>query len=307
MVIRLDENAYGKNAIKLSKIIRFPDRHEIRHISVNISLRGDFDAVHTNGDNTKVLPTDTMKNTVYALAKDQFTASIEEFGLCLVDHFLSNNPQVATVKAGLTEYTWQRMSFDGTPHPHSFVNGGSEKHEATVTKSRQDLVLSSGLKDLLILKTTDSGFENYIKDQYTTLKATADRIFSTQCDVTWTYEGLPSDPTHLYNGIRQNLLHPFATHKSLSVQHTLYAMGENVLKSFPAVKEITLKMPNKHHILFNLQQFGMDNNNEVFIATDEPSGYITGTLSRSYSPPSFSSMISAAMLTAITSAFSLLM
>lgn len=281
MVIRLDENAYGKNAINLSKIIRFPDRHEIRHITVNISLQGDFDTVHTKGDNTKVLPTDTMKNTVYALAKDQFTASIEEFGLCLVDHFLSNNPQVTKVKASLTEFTWQRLSFDGTPHPHSFINGGSEKHETTVTKDRQDLVLSSGLKDLLILKTTDSGFENYIKDQYTTLVATADRIFSTQCDITWTYEGLPSDPTLLYKEIRENLLRTFSTHKSLSVQHTLYAMGENVLQSFPAVKEISLKMPNKHHILFNLQQFGIDNNNEVFIATDEPYGYITGTLSRS--------------------------
>ena len=281
MVIRLDENAYGKNAINLSKVLRYPDRHEIRHISVNISLKGDFDTVHTHGDNTKVLPTDTMKNTVYALAKDQFTASIEEFGLCLVDHFLSNNPQVKEVKASLTEHAWQRMSFDGTPHPHSFVNGGTEKHEAIVTRNRQDLVLSSGIKDLLILKTTDSGFENYIKDKYTTLKETADRIFSTQADINWTYDGLPSNPSRLYTDIRDRLLQTFATHKSLSVQHTLYAMGEDVLKNFAPVKEITLKMPNKHHILFNLQQFGADNNNEVFIATDEPYGFITGTLSRS--------------------------
>lgn len=281
MVIRLDENAYGKNAINLSKVLRYPDRHEIRHISVNISLTGDFDTVHTHGDNTKVLPTDTMKNTVYALAKDQFTASIEEFGLCLVDHFLSNNPQVTEVKASLTEHAWQRMSFDGISHPHSFVNGGTEKHEAIVTRNRQDLVLSSGIKDLLILKTTDSGFENYIKDKYTTLKETADRIFSTQADISWTYDGLPSNPSRLYTDIRDRLLQTFATHKSLSVQHTLYAMGEDVLKNFAPVKEITLKMPNKHHILFNLQQFGADNNNEVFIATDEPYGFITGTLSRS--------------------------
>jgi urate oxidase len=281
MVIRLNENAYGKNAINLSKVIRYPDRHEIRHISVNISLKGDFDTVHTHGDNTKVLPTDTMKNTVYALAKDQFTASIEEFGLCLVDHFLSNNPQVTEVTAGLTEHSWQRMSFDGIPHPYSFVNGGTEKHEAIITRNRQGLVLTTGIKDLLILKTTDSGFENYIKDKYTTLKETADRIFSTQADITWTYDGLPSDPGCLYTNIRESLLLSFATHKSLSVQHTLYAMGEDVLKNFPPVKEITLKMPNKHHILFNLQQFGTDNNNEVFIATDEPYGFITGTLSRS--------------------------
>ncbi len=280
MVIRLEENAYGKNAINLSKVIRYPDRHEIRHIAVNISLKGDFDSAHTHGDNTKVLPTDTMKNTVYALAKDQFTASIEEFGACLADHFLSNNPQVTAVNVILTEHTWSRMSFNGIPHPHSFVNGGTEKHEAVITKNHGNTILSAGIKDLLVLKTTDSGFENFIKDKYTTLKETADRILSTQADITWTYESLPTDPGRLYTSIRENLLHTFANHKSDSVQHTLYAMGEDILKNFPPVKTITLKMPNKHHILFNLQQFGADNNNEIFIATDEPYGFITGTLSR---------------------------
>lgn len=281
MDIRLDKNAYGKNAIHLSKIIRRSGRHDIRQISVNIALEGDFETVHTAGDNAKVLPTDTMKNTVYALAKDHFTTSIEAFGLYLADYLLINNPQVTKVTISLSEYCWTRMTFNGAPHPHSFVNGGSEKHEALISKSRGETILSAGISDLLILKTTDSGFEHYIKDKYTTLKETSDRIFSTQCDITWLYGTTPSDPESLYQSIRENLLHTFATHKSLSVQHTLYAMGDAVLKSFPDVTEITLKMPNKHHILFNLQQFGMDNNNEIFIATDEPYGYITGTLSRS--------------------------
>jgi len=281
MDIRLDKNAYGKNAIHLSKIIRHPDRHEIRHISVNIALQGDFETVHTIGDNSKVLPTDTMKNTVYALAKDHFTTSIEEFGLHLADHFLTNNSQVSDVTISLTEYCWQRMTFDGVPHPHSFVNGGSEKHEALVIQDRRKTDLSAGINDLLILKTTDSGFEHYIKDKYTTLKETSDRIFSTQCDITWKYDSVPPGPGQRYKAIRENLLHTFANHKSLSVQHTLYAMGDAVLKTFPDIKEITLKMPNKHHILFNLEQFNIKNHNEIFIATDEPYGYITGTLTRS--------------------------
>jgi urate oxidase len=304
-MIKLERNAYGKNAINLSKIIRHPNQHEIRHISVNILLQGDFETAHTLGDNTQVLPTDTMKNTVYALAKDHFTASLEEFGIYLAGHFLSHNPQVAEVMTELTEFCWNRMVFDGEPHPHSFVNGGSEKHETVVIRNRQELSVTSGIKDLLILKTTDSGFENYIRDQYTTLKPTADRIFSTKCEVTWKYtlpgagesahpsSGSASSPhsltsttapapcfTALYEGIRLNLLHTFATHNSLSVQHTLYAMGENVLAAFGDVQEVTLKMPNKHHILFNLEQFGIDNRNEIFIATDEPYGYITGTVTR---------------------------
>jgi urate oxidase len=286
MITRMESNAYGKNAINLSKIHRYPDRHEIRHISVNISLQGDFETAHTIGDNTKILPTDTMKNTVYALAKDHFNASIEAFGLYLVDYFLSHNPQLSAATAELIEFCWTRMVFDGQPHPHSFVNGGSEKHEAIVIQDRQNVSVTTGIKDLLILKTTDSGFSNYIKDQYTTLKETDDRIFSTQCDISWKYQASSSatlaslDFTGLYTSIRNNLLQTFSSHKSLSVQHTLYAMGENILQKFAAVKEITLKMPNKHHILFNLEQFGMDNQNEIFIATDEPYGYIIATLVR---------------------------
>jgi len=286
MITRLDKNAYGKNAINLSKIIRHPDRHEIRQLSVNILLQGDFETVHTTGDNAKVLPTDTMKNTVYALAKDHFSDSPEEFGIYLADYFLSQNPQVTEVKTELTEFCWSRMVFDGKPHPHSFLHGGSEKHSVCIIQNRHGISITSGIKDLLILKTTDSGFENYIRDQYTTLKETADRIFSTECDIAWKYKTgqtdltAQQDFTSLYEHIRLNLLHTFSSHKSLSVQHTLFAMGENVLKEFGAVREITLKMPNRHHILFNLEQFGVDNNNEIFIATDEPYGYITGTVIR---------------------------
>jgi urate oxidase len=280
MNIRLGNNAYGKNAINLSKVIRHGDRHEIRQISVNISLQGDFGTVHTIGDNSKVLPTDTMKNTVYVLAKDHFTDSLEEFGLVLADHFLSHNQQVSEVKASLTEYCWSRMVFDGTPHPHAFLNGGSEQHTAQIIKNRQATTMETGIKDLLILKTTDSGFENYIKDRYTTLKETADRILATQCEATWIYYAPQPDFTAAYESIRKDLLQTFSDHKSLSVQHTLYAMGEKVLENFGTVKEISLRMPNKHHILFNMEPFGLENKNEVFMATDEPYGYITGTVTR---------------------------
>jgi urate oxidase len=281
MAIHLQKNAYGKNAINLSKVIRHPDHHEIRHLSVDIALEGDFEAAHTAGDNSSILPTDTMKNTVYAFARQHLTASIEAFGLILAGHFLEHNPPVCDVRITLTEYCWKRLLVEGIPHPYAFINGGSEKHIAIVSKSRQNLLLSAGIDDLLILKTTDSGFEGYIRDQYTTLKETADRILSTSCNIRWDYDRAPEDPDATYNAIRQDLLRSFAWHKSLSVQHTLYAMGESVLRAFPEVTTITLQMPNKHHILFNLQPFGLDNNNEVFIATDEPYGLISGTVSRS--------------------------
>jgi len=280
MSIKLGRNTYGKNAVNLSKIIRHPDYHEFRQISVNVILEGDFETVHTIGDNSKVLPTDTQKNTVYALAKEHFVSSIEAFGLYLANYFITNNPQISQSRIELTEHAWNQMTFNGSVHPHSYISGGSEKHTATVTQGQQGIEVTSGISDLLILKTTDSGFEHYIKDQYTTLKETSDRIFATQCEVSWKYDSSNVLFTELFAGIRTTLLQTFADHQSLSVQHTLYAMGEAVLSKFAAVKEITIKMPNKHHILFNLEQFGMDNRNEIFIATDEPYGYITGTVVR---------------------------
>jgi len=280
MAIKLGKNTYGKNAVNLSKIIRHPDYHEFRQISVNVVLEGDFETAHTIGDNTKILPTDTQKNTVYALAKEHFTSSIEAFGLYLANYFVSNNTQVSQARIELTEATWRRMVFNGAQHPHAYISGGNEKHTAVIVQNQRGIDVAAGIGDLLILKTTDSGFENYIKDQYTTLKETSDRIFATQCEAQWIYDSSNVLFTELYTGIRTTLLQTFADHKSLSVQHTLYAMGEAVLEKFGAVKEISLKMPNKHHILFNLQQFDMDNRNEIFIATDEPFGYITGTVIR---------------------------
>jgi len=280
MSIKLGKNTYGKNAVNLSKIIRHPEYHEFRQISVNIVLEGDFVTAHTRGDNSRLLTTDTQKNTVYALAKEHFVSSIEAFGLYLANYFFSNNPQISQVCIELTEHNWKRMRFNGTEHPHAYCSGGNEKHTATVVQNKSGIEVMAGITDLLILKTTDSGFENYIKDQYTTLKETSDRIFATECEASWVYNSSNILFVELFNGIRTTLLQTFSDHQSLSVQHTLYAMGEAVLNKFASVNEISLKMPNKHHILFNLEQFGMDNKNEVFIATDEPYGYITGTVVR---------------------------
>lgn len=280
MKIKLGRNAYGKNAINFSKIIRHADHHEFRQVSVNVSLAGDFESAHTEGNNSKILATDTQKNTVFALAKEHFVSGIEEFGLYLADYFLSNNPQVSQVTVQLVEHLYSRIYLDGKPHPHAFISSGAEKHTAAIVQDAAGVVVTAGLKDLLILKTRDSGFEHYIKDRYTTLKETNDRILATQCEATWVYYTNESDFTAQYNSIRSVIINTFAGHNSLSLQQTLYAMGEAVLTENKNVKEISFKMPNKHHILFNLEQFGMENNNEIFIATDEPYGYITATIER---------------------------
>ena len=280
MKLTLKTNAYGKNAVNLSKIIRHSDYHEFRQISVDVSLQGDFDTAHTLGDNTNILPTDTQKNTIYALAKDHFTGSIEDFGLYLANHFIENNSQIAQAKIHIIEHPWTRMAFDGTAHHHAYTGGGSEKRTTTIRQTAAGITVTSGIKDLLILKTTDSGFTGYIKDKYTVLKETTDRILATQCEANWTYTSHTLDFTPLFDTLRETMLKTFAHHKSLSIQQTLLAMGSAVLEANDVVSEISLIMPNKHHIPFNLEQFGLENNNDIFIATDEPYGYITGTVVR---------------------------
>lgn len=281
MPIILDGNNYGKSRVRLVKVIRHRDRHDIKDISVNIQFEGDFQSIHKAGDNSKVLPTDTMKNTVYALAKDHCLDQIEEFGLKLVEHFLGSNPQASRVRIGLSENLWTRITIGGQPHRHSFTRSGNESRTAAVSATRQNVSVESGIQDLVVLKTSGSGFEGFLKDRFTTLKETSDRILATAIEATWLYKGekdIAFGPC--WHGIRQTILETFAEHDSRSVQHTLYAIGETVLKTHQQIAEIRLSMPNKHCLLVDLAPFGLANNNEIFLPVDEPYGLIEAKLQR---------------------------
>lgn len=284
MPAALISNNYGKSRVRIVKVTRNGERHDLIEISVDIQLKGNFERVHTEGDNSNVLPTDTMKNTVYVLAKKHAFPSIEEFGMILADHFLKAHPDITSTTISLHETPWKRINSikDGKqePHPFSFVHGGNERQTTTVSSTRSGHVIESGLNDLTILKTTDSGFENFIRDQYTTLKETKDRIFATSMNVRWRFTGSQHNFSDARRTIRQALLEKFSHHYSPSVQQSLFVMGEAALDRCSAIDEISLSMPNKHCLLFNLEQFGMENKNEIFIPTDEPHGLIEGTLRR---------------------------
>ena len=282
----LGQNSYGKSSVRLMKVTRLPDRHELKEVNVNIQFEGAFEKVYTVGDNRNVLPTDTMKNTVYALAKDHPLHCIEEFGVSLSEHFLKNNPDVSKVTIELVESRWDRIPMSGAgsqpaPHSWSFTGGASEKRTSLVTRTRTTIAIRSGISDLLILKTTGSAFKQYVKDQYTTLKETDDRILATNAEVQWLYKNDKADFDDCFQNIRRSLLEAFANHESLSVQHTLYAMGDAALKACSDVSEISLTMPNKHCLLVDLTPFGMQNKNEIFVPTSEPHGLISGTIKRS--------------------------
>jgi urate oxidase len=281
MSVRIVQNNYGKSRVRLMKVARRGEQHELQDVTVNIAFEGEFTEVHTVGDNSAVLPTDTMKNTVYALAWE--TTEIEEienFALRLADYFLTHNRQVARVVIEITENAWARIAVGDEPHPHSFTKSGDEKRTATISATRDGATVESGVEDLVVLKTTQSGFVGFIKDRYTTLPETPDRILATSIKASWRYARPDAATGDIWRGVRQTILEAFAGHDSLSVQHTLHAMGEAVLEKFPDVAEISFSLPNIHCLPVDVSRFGLKNDNRIFVPTSEPHGLIEARLTR---------------------------
>jgi urate oxidase len=280
----LGENAYGKSGIRLVKLARRGERHEIRDLTVAVRFEGKFESAHADGDNSDVLPTDTMKNTVYALAKDHRLDAIEPFALDLAAHFLDNNPPVSRVEIAISERTWERLTVGAVANPHAFRRAGEERRLARIVRERGTTEaaarVEAGLSDLTILKSANSAFSGFLRDRYTTLRETEDRIFATAVTAWWRYREPDLSWGATREAVRRTLLETFAEHESASVQHTLHAMGEAVLEHHSEVEEVRLTLPNKHHLLVDLSPFGLENRNEIFVATEEPYGLIEATLRR---------------------------
>ena len=251
-------------------------------MTVAVTLEGDFADAHEKGDNARVLPTDTMKNTVYALAAEHPLDSIEGFGLDLSRHFLEGAAAPRRVRISVTQHPWERIPKDGgAPHPSAFLRPGLERRTARVARTREGASVEAGLEGLVVMKSTGSAFAGFLRDRYTTLKDAHDRIFATSVWARWTYLQTDLAWELLARTVRRTLLETFASHDSASVQHTLHAMGEAILERHPEVGEIELALPNKHHIPVDLTPFGLENRNEIFVATEEPYGDIRATLKRS--------------------------
>ena len=274
----LSWNRYGKSRIRLVKVRRAGGIHDIVDLTVDVRLEGAFEPVYVDGDNTPCLATDTMKNTVYAMARTDPIEHAEVFAQRLADHF-SSKPAVERARISIAEQRWDRLAANGRPHPHAFVQAGDEHWTAVVTREAGASRVVSGLAHLVVLKTAESAFSGFPRDAFTTLPDTDDRLLATSITASWTYREGTTD-FGVRDRIRAALLGTFAAHRSRSVQHTLYAMGEAALAAAADATEITLTLPNRHHLLVDLAPFGLDNPNEIFVATDQPYGVIEATIKR---------------------------
>src|SRR5438876_11110602 len=274
MAAALVHNAYGKSQVRLTKVQRRSDRDGLTDRSSDGRLDGDFAAAFTDGDNRQIVATDTMKNVVYALARDHDLAAPETFGLILGRHFLDSYPQVTSAGIYLTVQPWQRVEAAGQPQPHAFVAGPPGRQWRLAVLTRKRAQVTAGIERLPLVKTADSAFRGFYRDNFTTLPEVDDRIMATDLTAEWLYAGVEVNWDESYATVYRALVETFAGHRSLGVQQTLYAMGEAALAACPPMSEITLTMPNRHRVLVDLSPFERDNPNEVFVTTDEPFGMI---------------------------------
>jgi urate oxidase len=278
----LGENRYGKSRVRVMMVERNGERHRVHEWNVEVWLKGDFQSCFEDGDNSRILPTDTMKNTVYCLARLSKADTMEGFAAELVTYLVENNPQVDEAGASISAAPWVPLFAGGQQHGTAFMQAGIARDTTTVILPRNGSTkVVSGFKDLAILKTAKSGFAGYIKDKLTTLKETHDRLFGTLAAGDWIYAAESVDHKAARRRILDALLHSFAVHDSLSVQQTLFAMGNAALEVEPSIAEIHLSMPNKHCNLLDLTPLGLDNPNHIFVPTDEPHGSIEASVRRS--------------------------
>ena len=280
------QQSYGKSRVRLTKVKRTTDVHEITELSVDVELDGDFEAAYADADNSLVLPTDTMKNTVYAFARELDPGDLEKFAWTLGCHFIESFPHVSTAVVRIEERPWKRATFNGKGHPHLFLGTSNERGscEAVIVRGEDDDEpegsFTAGIRGLALLKTTESGFSDFLKDEWTTLTETDDRILATTLEAAWSYNAMAEDWRATRQEIRETLIEEFGARFSPSVQATLYEMADAVLEAHPVVEQISLNMPNQHRLLVDLDALGLDNPNLLFQPVDEPFGNISASIER---------------------------
>jgi urate oxidase len=283
--IILGKNQYGKAENRVVRIYRDTPRHEIHDINVSTCLRGDFSAAHLAGDQSQVLPTDTQKQTAYAYAKEKGLKSIEDYGLALARHFVHDVEPVQGARIEIDEYAWQRAVVDGAEHDHTWIRTGQEIRTAAITVDAEGEWVVGGLKEMTILKSTGSEFANFLTDPYTILEPTHDRVMATSLTAQWRFTSTDVDWDATFEGVKTQLVKQFAVVQSRALQQTLFEMGKAVLETYPGIAEVRLAAPNKHHFVYDLSPFGVENDNEVFNADDRPYGFIQATVTRDDAPP----------------------
>jgi urate oxidase len=276
----LVSNRYGKGRVRVMRVDRSGNQHDVRELDIKVLVEGDFARAYTNADNSRLLSTDTMKNLINVVAREQLGLDKELFCSAVADKLLECYPQIDAVSLSAKETKWNRLLFSGRPHPHGFVLDANGNPNVVLKATRTTRSVSSGIIGFTFMKSTGSGWDNFARDPYTTLVETQDRICATSMDASWTWSATPVDFAGANARILSTMIEVFATTYSAGVQDSLFRMGEAALAATSEIASISMTCPNKHYLPIDLSPFNLDNVNQVFVPTDEPHGQIECTVAR---------------------------
>lgn len=278
--MKLVSQNYGKARVRLCKVLRDGPVHSVKELTVRIALEGEFAASYQSGDNSCIVPTDSMKNAINVLAYHHLGVDNEPFALAVADHFLNRYAQVTKAVVEIEERSWSRLVVGGAPHPHSFAQTQRATPLVRLVQTRTSTKLESGVQDFTLLKTTGSGFSGFATCEHTTLPPTEDRLLATTLKARWTWNAEPASYQATTDAFLRAVVVPFAGKHSPSVQATLWEMAAAAFEACPEIQEITLTLPNHHYFTQNLRAFGIDNTNVLMLPSEEPHGQIEATISR---------------------------
>ncbi|KAF2262637.1 uricase [Lojkania enalia] len=285
---------YGKDNVRLYKVDK-DERSGVQSVveqTVRVLLEGDIETSYTQADNSVVVATDTQKQTVYILAKQNPISPPEQFAAVIGEHFTKTYPHIHAAHVKIIQHRWTRMTVDGKPHPHSFFRDGEEVRVVeALTRENQGVSIRSKIEKLLVLKSTGSAFHGFHRDEYTQLPETWDRILSTEVEAGWQwklFKSLPEvksvDFDAAWKAARDITLNTFATDNSASVQNTMYKMCDQILAAVPLVEAVDYSLPNKHYFEIDLSWHkGLKNTGKdatVYAPQSNPNGLIQCTVTR---------------------------
>ncbi|GLA08688.1 hypothetical protein AnigIFM60653_010484 [Aspergillus niger] len=287
---------YGKDNVRVYKVHRDEKTgvQTVVEMTVCVLLEGDIDTSYTKADNSVIVATDSIKNTIYITAKQNPVTPPELFGSILGSHFITKYNHIHAAHVNIITHRWTRMTIDGKPHPHSFLRDGEETRNVQVdVVEGKGIDITSSLAKLTVLKSTNSQFWGFLRDEYTTLPETWDRILSTDVDASWQwrrFSGLDEvratvphfDAT--WAAARDITLKTFAEDNSASVQNTMYKMAEQILARQSLLETVEYSLPNKHYFEVDLSWHkGLKNTGkdaEVYAPQTNPNGLIKCTVGR---------------------------
>lgn len=281
-MIRIGETTHGESRLRMLRLVRKGDRHDPHDLTVSLRFEGDFAAAFTEGRPAGVVPGEALKNLVHTTARQHAIADIESFGLELCRRALEAHPQITRIRADLSEQPWQRMEVGGKAQGQAFTISGPEQRTAAVTSNGTHVAVVSGIERLTLMRSA-----GFVPPGHPRLRDEADEgiapLVVGSLSVRWTYS-TPDVTFGAYRqGIRGTVVETIALHASRSVQHTLYAIGDVLLASYPEISVISLTMHERPYRAADLFHAHVENPDEVFVALDEPVGIIELTLERSNS------------------------